>query len=235
MFISLEMSATQIVKRLIARMQRIPSLKMTGGWITDAEMEQIRQNAESVKPFPLIIYDNPRTNTIDIVNQIREFRRKYPTGGLVIIDYLQKINPVERRRSENRYEVVGEISQELDAIAEQYEISMLALAQLNRRVSEAKEPPRLHHLRESGNIEQDADKILFIWRPDKENVKKVEMDGQIYEGEELKNKAILILAKNRHGNTGRCITEFDGDYMEFRDYEPVQKGDAEVEEQDMPF
>ena len=45
----------------------------------------------------------------------------------------------------------------------------------------------------------------------------------------------MILAKNRHGNTGRCITEFDGDYMEFRDYEPVQKGDAEVEEQDMPF
>jgi len=235
LFVSLEMTSPQLIMRLMSHDLRIGGRRLSGGWLKDEEMEQIQRYSEQVKGQPLILYDNPRTNMIDIINQVREFRRKYPVGGLVVVDYIQLINPVERRRNIKRHQEIGEIIKQLSEVAKQYEISVLGLAQLNRGAVEKKEPPRLHHLRESGDIEQGADKILFVWRPDKENVKKVEMDGQIYEGEELGSKAILILAKNRHGNTGRCITEFDGDYMEFRDYEPVQKEDAEAEEQDMPF
>ena len=221
LFISLEMTLEQLAMRLMSHQLRIENRRLTGGYITDEEMERIKQYQAEVVEKPLIIYDNPKANAVDITNQVREFKRKYPDGELVIVDYIQLVNPIERRRVERRYEVIADIVKRLSQMAKQYEVSILGLAQLNRGASEVKEPPRLHHLRESGDIEQSADKVLFVWRPDKENMKKVIIGDMKIEDEELENKALLLLVKNRHGATGRCITEFDGDYMEFRDYEPV--------------
>ena len=153
---------------------------------------------------PLFIYDSAGVTISNIRAKCRRFKMKYPELGLILIDYLQLI---EERSSNDRNQQISTISRGLKAIARELDVPIIALSQLSRKVEDRTDKrPMLSDLRESGAIEQDADVVMFIYRAeyyDKENP-------------ELKNKAQIIVAKQRNGPTGDFELIFQGATTKFK-------------------
>ncbi len=203
---SLEMSKEQLSMRMLCAESRVDSSKLRSGFFGGDDWERITEAASVLSQAPLFIDDSPDISAMDIRAKSR--RLKMDKGlGLVIIDYLQLMRGragVERRDLE-----ISEISRSLKILAKELELPVIALSQLNRKLEErADKRPMLADLRESGALEQDADVVAFIYRDDVYNKD---------ENNPNRNKAEIILAKQRSGPVGTAHLAFLGTYTRFED------------------
>ncbi len=199
---SLEMSAAQLVDRLIAATSHVDSWKLRTGKInTDEEFSRIRDALDSLSKAPIFI-DDEASNTIAKMRSVARRLKAEGNLGMIVVDYLQLMIP--RRDSDSIVQQVTEISRSLKGLARELEVPVLALSQLNRAVESRGGEPRLSDLRDSGSIEQDADVVMFIHREDKNN-----------EASERTNIAKIIVAKHRNGPVGHVDLYFDEKRVSF--------------------
>ncbi|HEM55511.1 MAG TPA: replicative DNA helicase [Thermodesulfobium narugense] len=200
---SLEMTKEQLVTRLVSSIAKIPMHNLRSGLLTDNDLERLKSAVDQLKDLPIYIDDTPSLS----ISELRVRARKMKTEkdiNLLAVDYLQLLRARERN---NRQEEVAEISRNLKALAKELKIPVLALAQLSRQSEQRSDKrPQLSDLRESGQIEQDADLIMFLHRP--EYYKKNPLP-------EEKNMAELIIAKQRQGPTGIIKLAFLSQFVSF--------------------
>lgn len=216
-FFSLEMSGSQIMTRVFCSETRIPLTKFRSGNLTEADWAEINRYTQSISDLKLYIDDTPGLNIIEArAKARRQFRKLKETGekGLIIIDYLQLMNPAIPRRDGNRAVEVGEISRGLKVLAKELDVPIIALSQLNRSVEMRgmkNKRPMLSDLRESGSIEQDADIVMFIDRS---------MDEQeaLQEGRPQLGTAEVLVAKHRNGPTRDITLSFQGEFTKFDNF-----------------
>ena len=164
LFFSLEMSSEQLATRLLSEMSKIPSEKIRTGNISKMDFENLLKNSEKIKNLSLFIDDSPALTLSAIRSRSRRLKRKDGLD-LIIIDYLQLINSESRNLNDNRVKEISEITRGLKAIAKEFNIPVIALSQLSRKVEDREEKrPQLADLRESGSIEQDADLVVFLYQ-----------------------------------------------------------------------
>ncbi|MBX4197712.1 replicative DNA helicase [Candidatus Parcubacteria bacterium] len=196
---SLEMSSQQLVDRLLAAESRVDSWKLrTGKQIVESDFEAMRSAIDRLAKAPIYIDDHPANNILKMRSVAR--RLKSEKGlGLIIVDYLQLMQPTQKHGADNMVQQVTEISRSLKQLARELEVPVLALSQLSRAVEQRGGKPRLSDLRDSGSIEQDADVVMFIHRDDK--IKKEESTKP--------NIAEIMIEKHRNGPTGTIELFFD--------------------------
>lgn len=198
----LEMSSQQLAMRMLSGEALVDNKKLRMGNLTDNDWEMVAGAATSLTKHKIMIDDNAG---ITVPQMMAKCRRVGDSLGLVVVDYLQLLHTP--RHMENRVNEVAEISRSLKIMAKELNVPVLCLSQLSRGPeSRTDKKPMLSDLRESGSIEQDADIVLFIYRPDYYDA----------ENPELKNKAELIIAKNRHGEVGKVDLQWEGQFTTFR-------------------
>lgn len=188
-FVSLEMSAVELVTRVICSQAGVSSKLIRTGKLDHSHVAALSQAAQPFAGLQWSIHDKPSMTVAEIRRWGRRLAKK--DLGLIVIDYLQLLTPADRRIQ--RHEQVGQLSKALKELARELEVPVLCLTQLSREAVKDQEP-QLHHLRESGSIEQDADMVLFLYPPtDKEKAKAeaAEASGEW--------NAVLKVAKNRNG------------------------------------
>ena len=214
-FFSLEMSNVQLVNRLISNCCEIPGSKIMSGQLKPDEWERLDKNLNRLMGAPLYIDDTAGLSVFELRTKARRLVREHGVK-LIMIDYLQLMNANGMRFS-SRQEEVSTISRSLKGLAKELDIPILALSQLNRGV-EAREGlegkrPQLSDLRESGAIEQDADMVLFVHRPEYYHIYSDE------NGRDLRGMAQIIIAKHRKGATGDVLLTFKGEFTRFENPE----------------
>ncbi|HNY44023.1 MAG: replicative DNA helicase [Bacteroidota bacterium] len=217
---SLEMSSKQLVNRLIAAESEISSTKLRTGDLQDHEWTQLNQKVKNLENVPIFIDDTPAISIFELRAKCRRLVRTHNIQG-IIIDYLQLMTTGVDMKG-NREQEVATISRSLKAIAKELNIPIIALSQLNRSVESRSgdKRPQLSDLRESGAIEQDADMVLFIHRPEYYGF----MTNN--DGESLKGLAEIIIAKHRNGATDTVKLKFKKDFAKFSDYDRFDMSDT---------
>jgi replicative DNA helicase len=215
-FFSLEMATLQLVIRLICAEGRLDAHKVRTGKLPGEEGAKLGKIASKLVEAPIYIDDAPAQTLLEIRAKCRRLKVE-KNVGLIIIDYLQLIQgPV---KSESREREIAYISRSLKALAKELNIPVVALAQLNRAVeSRADKRPQLSDLRESGSIEQDADVVMFINRPELYGTKSFPEDGSSTDG-----IAEILIAKQRNGPTGELKLRFLKEYTRFENLEHFRK------------
>ena len=212
-FFSLEMNNVQLVNRLISNVCEIPGNKMLNGQLSDDEWERLDKNVRNLQGSPLYIDDTPGLSIFELRTKARRLVREKGVK-IIMIDYLQLMN-ANGMRFGSRQEEVSKISQSLKGLAKELDIPILALSQLNRTVENREglegKRPQLSDLRESGAIEQDADMVLFVHRPEYYHILTDE------KGNDLRGMAQIIIAKHRKGATGDVLLTFRGEFTRFQD------------------
>ena len=204
------MSAVQLVNRLIASETELSSEKLKTGRLTDSEWQQLHSRIKALVEAPILVDDTPALSIFELRAKCCRLKQKYDIKVL-IIDYLQLMTAGADMRG-NREQEVSMISRQLKIIAKELNIPVLALSQLNRGVeSRPDKKPMLSDLRESGSIEQDADMVLFIHRPEKYGITT---DN---EGNSLLGIASIIIAKHRNGAVGEVNLRFRAELTQFCD------------------
>ncbi|RME18043.1 MAG: replicative DNA helicase, partial [Bacteroidetes bacterium] len=209
---SLEMTSQDIVKRLLSAITHIPLDKINTAQLADYELIQIAQNIEKLQNVPLYIDDTSSLSLTELRAKARRLKVQYNIQ-LIIVDYLQLMTNRDKISfNTNREQEISSISRGLKSLAKELDIPIIALSQVNRAVEKEKENkmPKLSDLRESGSLEQDADMVLFIYRPEYYTREDTEP--------ELKNVAFINIAKNRHGRTAELKLRFNGPYSYFSDF-----------------
>lgn len=219
-FFSLEMSNVQLVNRLISNCCEIEGNKILNGQLKPDEWERLDKRMVNLLGAPLYIDDTPGLSVFELRTKARRLVREHGVK-IIMIDYLQLMNANGMRFS-SRQEEVSTISRSLKGLAKELDIPILALSQLNRGV-EAREGlegkrPQLSDLRESGAIEQDADMVLFVHRPEYYHI------YQDDNGRDLHGMAQIIIAKHRKGGTGDVTLSFRGEYTRFENPEDTRLG-----------
>ncbi len=210
---SLEMEKKELVRRLVASEAHIDSRKLMTGELTEDEWKQLNSRIEKLSKAPIYINDSS-LSVFELRALARRLKKRYDIK-MLIIDYLQLMNADNVRKSTNREQEVSIISRSLKTLAKELDIPIIALSQLNRELekrSGVHKRPQLSDLRESGAIEQDADMVLFIHRPERLGI--TEIDGESTEG-----LAEIIIAKNRNGVTDTVKLRFIGKYTQFTDWD----------------
>jgi len=199
---SLEMSSIQLVNRLIVAETEIPSEKLRNGKLSKDEWQQLDYKIKRLLDAPVYIDDTPAISVFELRAKCRRLKMQHNVQ-LIIIDYLQLMTTNIELRG-NREQEVSTISRSLKAIAKELDVPIIALSQLNRLVElrSGNKRPQLSDLRESGAIEQDADLVLFIHRPEKYGLLVDE------EGNSTIGLAEIIIAKHRNGALGDVILKF---------------------------
>lgn len=208
---SLEMSSVQITQRIIASEAQVPLHRLRSGQLSEADMLAI-VNAEAglTAKNTLYIDDSPSLTITELRTKARRLFRDVK-NGLIIVDYLQLMQPLIPRPNARQVEV-AEISRGLKVLAKELDVPLIALSQLSRSIDQRGDKrPMLSDLRESGSIEQDADIVMFLDRSTSEA--EAESDKRPDLGE-----AELIVAKHRNGPTRDIKLAFNGDYTKFTDY-----------------
>lgn len=210
---SLEMSAVQLVNRLIVSETQLPSEKIRTGKLADFEWEQLEYKIKKLEEAPIFIDDTPGISIFELRAKCRRLKRQYDVE-VIIIDYLQLMTGTPETKG-NREQEVSTISRALKGIAKELDVPIIALSQLNRSVEmrSGDKRPQLSDLRESGAIEQDADMVLFIHRPEKYGFTEDE------EGNSLVGMADIIIAKHRNGALGDVRLKFQDKFAKFTDLE----------------
>ena len=211
-FLSLEMSASQLVQRILCAEARTNLGKIRSGFIAKEEYAALRDAADTLSKLDMVIDDTPALSILELrAKARRELRNK--EKGFIIVDYLQLMQPATARRDGNRAVEVGEISRGLKVLAKEMDMPVLALSQLSRSIEQrgGKKRPMLSDLRESGSIEQDADIVMFIDRSMNED--EANSSGRLPLGE-----AELIVAKHRNGATRDIRMSFEAEFTRFGDY-----------------
>ncbi|MBK7099505.1 MAG: replicative DNA helicase [Sphingobacteriales bacterium] len=197
-FFSLEMSASQLVQRILAAESEIMLEKIARGKMEEHEMKQLyTKGIQRLSQAPLFIDDTPALNIFELRAKCRKLKNKHNIG-LIIIDYLQLMSGTGENRNANREQEISNISRNLKGLAKELNVPIIALSQLSREVEKrgAKEGsriPQLSDLRESGAIEQDADLVMFLYRPEYYDI------NTNAEGEEQKGLTEVKIAKHRNG------------------------------------
>ncbi len=232
---SLEMSSEQLATRLLAEEARVSADKIRRGEISAREFDNFVKVSREIAAIPLKIDDTPALSLSALRTRCRRLQR---TDGLalIVIDYLQLMRPAAGTKPENRVLEISQITQGLKAIAKELKVPVLALSQLSRAVESREDKrPQLADLRESGTIEQDADVVMFIYRDEyylqakEPKIVAYENDQKYHDAHEkwqqdmahVYNKAELILAKQRHGPTGKIDLFFEGEFTRFADLDTV--------------
>ncbi len=210
-FFSLEMGAGQLVKRLLAAVTEVTMDSITKGRMEQHEFVQMTKRMTKLASAPLYLDDQAALNIFELRAKARRLKQKHDIK-LIIIDYLQLMQGSVNQGG-NREQEISKISRDLKALAKELEIPIIALSQLNRSVESRKESkvPQLSDLRESGAIEQDADMVMFLYRPEYYGIHNDEM-GQPMEGE-----THIHIAKHRNGSTDTVKVRFIKEYQKFVD------------------
>ncbi|HRH56814.1 MAG TPA: replicative DNA helicase [Chitinophagales bacterium] len=208
---SLEMGAVQLAKRLISLECEIDAQKVANGKMTDNEYSILRDKVEKLSSAPIYINDQPAINIYELRAQCRRLQNAHGIK-MVIIDYLQLMSG-GGDKGMNREQEISSISRSLKGLAKELNIPVIALSQLNRSVESrgGEKKPMLSDLRESGSIEQDADMVMFLYRPEYYNLN----EGQ--DGASLKGVSEIIIAKHRNGPTGSIELRFNKNFGRFYD------------------
>ncbi len=210
-FFSLEMNNVQLANRLMSNVFEIAGSKILNGQLDNDEWQRLDKNMEKLRRAPIYIDDTPGLSVFELRTKARRLVREKGVK-VIMIDYLQLMN-ANGMKFGNRQEEVSTISRSLKGLAKELDIPIIALSQLNRGVegregNEGKRP-QLSDLRESGAIEQDADMVLFVHRPE---YYRIYQDDK---GNDLRGMAEIIIAKHRKGATDIVILKFLGKYTRF--------------------
>ena len=214
-FFSLEMNNVQLVNRLMSNVCEISGSKILSGQLSPDEWVRLDKNLRKLTGKPIYIDDTPGMSIFELRTKARRLVREKGVK-VIMIDYLQLMN-ANGMRFGNRQEEVSTISRSLKSLAKELNIPVLALSQLSRNVDNREgvdgKRPQLSDLRESGAIEQDADMVLFVHRPEYYRIYQDE------KGNDLHGKAQIIIAKHRKGATGDVLLSFRGEYTRFENPE----------------
>jgi replicative DNA helicase len=212
---SLEMSKEALVQRLLTSEARVDAHRLRSGTLRDGDYKLLATAAGVLTSAPIWIDDSAALTPLELRSKARRIKAEQDVG-LVIVDYLQLMR--EPEYSENRVQEISAISRSLKALAKELGVPVMALSQLSRapeqRGGESRRP-QLSDLRESGAIEQDADVVLFIYRPE-----MYARDGT--ERDELRGQAEVIIGKQRNGPTGTIKLFFQANYTRFDNYSARQ-------------
>ncbi|MBQ9734740.1 MAG: replicative DNA helicase [Clostridia bacterium] len=206
---SLEMAKEEIGERLLCSVAGVSMENAKKGKMNKTEWLKIAKAREKLSDAKIFIDDSAVIRPREIISKCRRIKRRYGLD-FVMVDYIGLMTPDKTRASDSRQNEISEISRSLKILAKELSIPVLALSQLNRAVETRKGRPQLSDLRESGAIEQDADIVMFIHRPDKSATEK-----EIAEGKVQKNVAEIIVEKNRSGRTDVIKLYFKGEYTKF--------------------
>jgi replicative DNA helicase len=208
LFVSLEMSSVELADRLLCSMAKVNGMRLRNGSISNEDRRRLVEKAAEMSQAPLFVDDTPSRTMTEIAAAARRLKRRNNLG-LVVIDYLQLIEPDNSR--DPRQEQVAKIARRLKGLARELKVPVMCLAQLNRQAEATRDnKPRMSHLRESGAIEQDADVVMFVHR--EEYYCTNEEDRAKVAGE-----AELIVSKQRNGPTGDVKLSWLKDFTRFTD------------------
>jgi replicative DNA helicase len=211
LFVSLEMSGIELADRLLCSVARVNGNRLRNGSISKEDRLRLVQKAGEIAVAPLYVDDTPTRTVSEIAAVARRIRQREKRLGLIVIDYLQLIEPDNPK--DPRQEQVAKIARRLKGMAREQEVPVLCLSQLNRQAEDSKDHrPRLSHLRESGAIEQDADVVMFVHR-----------EEYYHRGEEAAQyagQAEIIIAKQRNGPIGEVELVWEKDFTRFSDKAP---------------
>ncbi len=226
-FFSLEMSSQQLVNRLIASEAELSASKLRKGDLADHEIVQLHEKIKHLSEAPIFIDDTPALTIFELRAKARRLVKNHNVK-IIIIDYLQLMNA--GNNTGNREQEISAISRSLKGIAKELQIPVIALSQVNRGVENrtgiGSKRPILSDLRESGAIEQDADIVTFIYRP--EYYKIYEWDN----GDDSRGQGELIIAKHRNGSLKNVRLKFTSEFAKFSDldyFDPTNFNDEENE------
>jgi len=228
-FFSLEMSADQLATRILAEQSGISSEALRVGRISRDDFQQLSYASQRLASLPLFIDDTPALSIAALRTRARRLKRKHDIG-LIVVDYLQLLQG-SGRATDNRVNEISEISRGLKTLAKELSVPVIALSQLSRAVESREDKrPMLSDLRESGSIEQDADMVWFVFREDYYHAAKepklgdggdaavdATYDKWREEMERIHGLAELIIAKQRHGSTGKVRLRFEARITRFSD------------------
>ena len=207
---SLEMSQGQLIQRMLAAESEIHLDQIISGRLDDPGMKRLyEKGVQRLAGVPVLIDDSAGLTLFELKTKARRMKRKYNVG-LIIIDYLQLMSG-DTNKSENREREIARISRELKKLAKDLEIPIIALSQLSREVEKrgkGQQVPLLSDLRESGAIEQDADVVMFLYRPPEDEVR---------EDPELRNTGMVKVAKHRNGRLDEIVLKFFGEIQKWMD------------------
>ncbi len=212
---SLEMSSVQLVNRLISGETEIEQEKIRKGNLAEWEWQQLHSKIGRLTEAPLFIDDTPALNIFEFRAKCRRLKAQYDIQ-LIIVDYLQLMHGKGDSKSGNREQEIGSISRALKSVAKELNVAVIALSQLSRAVENrpgSSKRPMLSDLRESGSIEQDADMVLFLYRPEYYGLEEDE------QGRSTAGIGEVIIAKHRNGEVGTVPLRFVGKYVKFVDLE----------------
>jgi replicative DNA helicase len=212
---SLEMSSLQLVTRLISSESELPGEKLKKGTLEDYEFQQLNDKIKKLAEAPLFIDDTPGLSVFELRAKARRLKEQHNIQ-LIIVDYLQLMTAGGEGKG-NREQEISTISRSLKGLAKELNVPVIALSQLSRAVETrgGDKKPQLSDLRESGAIEQDADMVMFIHRPEYYNITEDET------GMPTAGVAELIIAKHRNGPVDSVKTRYIGQYTKFGDLDTL--------------
>lgn len=208
---ALEMTREELAQKLLCSIGRVPMDSLQKGKLSETDeggWQRLWEAKKKLHNAQIYVDDSPNNNIPSMLSKCRRLKAMHGLD-LVVVDHLQLIYP-EKRTAENRQQEVTEISRGLKVIAKDLGVPVLALSQLSRGVTQRKGKPVLSDLRESGSIEQDADIVMFIYRPDRSASPQ-----EIAEGKVEKNVAEILIEKNRSGELGSAKLMFKGEFSKF--------------------
>jgi replicative DNA helicase len=210
---SLEMSSQQVMYRLISAEAEIDSQKLRKGDLETEDWKAMHSRLNNLDNSPIYIDDTPALSVLELRTKARRLKA-FHNIKLLIVDYLQLMTAGNGRSGMNREQEIANISRSLKTIAKELNIPVIALSQLSRSVeSRPDKKPMLSDLRESGSIEQDADVVMFLYRPEYYGLEETET------GESTQGIAEVIIAKNRSGSVDTARLRFIGKYTRFAEFD----------------
>lgn len=210
LFISLEMAAIELIERMLCSVAKVNGNRLRNGTLRAEERQKLPGVAGTLSTAPLFIDDSPTRNVSEIAGAARRVLRRQGELSLIVIDYLQLIQP--DNSNDPRQEQVAKIARRLKGLARELKVPILCLSQLNRQVEDSRDNrPKLSHLRESGAIEQDADVVMFVHR-----------ESYFKKGDDEVNErdALIIIEKQRNGPTGDVELNWEREFTRFSDRAP---------------
>jgi replicative DNA helicase len=218
-FFSLEMSKEALVQRILCAEARVDAGRLRRGRLSDDEYARLATAAGYLNTAPIYIDDTPGISVLEMRAKARRLKSDREDLSMIVVDYLQLMTGAGK--TENRQQEVSEISRGLKALAKELDVPVVALSQLSRAVEQRPDKrPMMSDLRESGAIEQDADVIMFLYRPEYYHG-PVDKDGNSLEG-----RAEVIIGKQRNGATGKIDLVFLKEFTRFESFSPRSEGPA---------
>lgn len=218
-FFSLEMSTRQIIGRMLSTISGIDVTKINNFSLSHEEVIYLKTCSDLLASLPIYIDDTGGLSPVEMKIKANKLKREHGVK-MVVVDYLQLMK-IKNKKVNNRENEISEISQSLKNLAKELDVPVIALSQLSRAVEQrgSSKRPLLSDLRDSGSIEQDADVVMFIYRPEYYKIEQWDDDEQ----ESTTDQAEIDVAKYRHGETGYCRIGCKLKYMRFMDIENLDK------------